>query len=67
MRARVSLCRNKGGKECGRGMHAHVCVEQKNVRPVKYLEILNYITEILYYITRSREKPTSTQSDNCNG
>ena len=44
---RVSLLLNKGRKECGHGVHARVCVEQKNVRHVKYLEIqLNYITAI---------------------
>ena len=49
------LCLNKGGEECGRGMRAHVCscVEQKNVRPVKSLEIqLNYTTMIS--LTRER-------------
>ena len=44
---RVSLYLNKGGKEWERGMCARLCGEQKNVRPVKHLEIqLNYITAI---------------------
>ena len=58
MCACVSLCLNKGGKECGRGVRAHVCVEQKNVRPVKYLEIqLNYITAISLARERSILQP----------
>ena len=36
---------NKGGKECRHGVRAHVCVEQKNVRPHFEIE-LNYITAI---------------------
>ena len=56
--ARVSLCLNKGGKECGRGVRACVCVEQKNVHPVKYLEIqLNYITAISLARERSVLQP----------
>ena len=50
-RSCVHVCpflRNKGGKEYGSvGACMRVCVEQNNVRPVKYLEIqLNYITVI---------------------
>ena len=55
-RARVSLCLNKGEKECGRGVR--VCVEQNNVLPDKYLEIqLNYITAISLARERSILQP----------
>ena len=56
--ARVSLCLNKGGKECGRGVRARVCVEQNNVRPFKYLKTqLNYITAISLARERSVLQP----------
>ena len=58
MCARVSLCLNKRGKECGCSVRARVCVEQKNVRPVKYLEIqLNYITALSLARERSVLQP----------
>ena len=47
------FCVNKGGVECGAAMRVCSCVEQKNVHPVKYLEIqLYYITAIS--LTRER-------------
>ena len=50
-RARVCTCvplSEQRGKECGRGVRAHVCMyNQTNVRPVMYLETqLNDITAI---------------------
>ena len=56
VRTHVSLCLNKGGKECGHGVR--VCIEQNNVRPIKYLEIQqNYITAISLARERSVLQP----------